>query len=163
MKRNYFFRDHGRIYASDTASHWKDAEQLTRAEGERLYREQAKADLRALLRPGMTVYTCLRHRAASGMSRRISLHVAVIEERTPRGSDKARRVPVIRDITHTASIAMDYTLHDSGAIVVGGCGMDMGFHLVYTLGRTLWPNGSRKGRGGNPDRDGGYSLNHEWV
>ena len=163
MKRNYFFRDHGRIYASDTASRLKATGHATLAEGERLYREQAKADLRALLRPGMTVYTCLRHRAASGMSRRISLHVAMMEERTPRGSDKAKRVPVIRDITHMASIAMDYTVHGNGGIVVGGCGMDMGFHLVYTLGRTLWPDGSRKGRGGNPDRDGGYSLNQEWI
>ena len=35
---------------------------------------------------------------------------------------------------------------------VGGCGMDMGFHLVYTLSSLLY----KKDRGG-------YELRHEWL
>lgn len=55
------------------------------------------------------------------------------------------------------------------AIGAGGCGMDMGFHLVYTLSRVLFPDGfipSKAGRkyGRNGERankrdtDGGYAL-----
>lgn len=65
------------------------------------------------------------------------------------------------------------------ALVVNGCGMDMGFHVVYELGYTLY------GRDGficigercpsndhsNGDRDytphahtdGGYALRYEWL
>lgn len=28
--------------------------------------------------------------------------------------------------------------HEQDALVIGGCGMDMGFHLVYTLSQTLY-------------------------
>jgi hypothetical protein len=37
---------------------------------------------------------------------------------------------------------------------VGGCGMDMGFHLVYTLASVLFPEDRKTG---------GYKLNHEWI
>lgn len=55
---------------------------------------------------------------------------------------------------------------DRQGIKVGGTGMDMGFHLVYGLGRTLWPDGTAKPHGtrnGEPDRDGGYALKHSWL
>ena|ERR1035437_1828097 len=51
----------------------------------------------------------------------------------------------------------------------GGCGMDMGFHLVYNLGRTLFPEGFKvEGRGRNGDasgwdKDGGYALKQRWI
>jgi hypothetical protein len=51
-------------------------------------------------------------------------------------------------------------------IVVGGCGMDMGFHLVYNLGATLWPKGTEKPHGtrnGEPDTSGGYALKSRWI
>jgi hypothetical protein len=38
---------------------------------------------------------------------------------------------------------------DRNGIRVGGCGMDMGFHLVYTLSRALF--------------DDGYYVKHEWL
>jgi len=44
--------------------------------------------------------------------------------------------------------------------------IDMGFHVVYNLGRTLWPEGTPEPHGtrnGEPDRDGGYALNHQWL
>ena len=83
--------------------------------------------LRALLSPGQTVYTSLDHVSRSGMSRRISLYIVVD------GS--------IRDITWHAAKAGVGKLHREGGIVMGGCGMDMGFALVYNLGRALYPNG----------------------
>ena len=69
-----------------------------------------------------------------------------------------------------------------GGLKVSGCGMDMGFHVVYSLSRSLWPNGFRcsgeKRRCGSNDHsnspypkrdgrtkhsDGGYALDHRWL
>jgi hypothetical protein len=131
-----------------------DAEwvQLTNKDGLTAYREQAREDLRQMLKPGDKVYTVLRHVSTSGMTRRISLFVMCKGE------------PACID--WGASIAMDDKQHKDGGIVVSGCGMDMGFHLVYNLGRTLWPNGTDKPHGtrnGRPDTDGGYALKHVWL
>ena len=115
------------------------------------------------LKPGKTVYTILRRRSSSGMSRHISL---VIIDKDYNGK------PVIFDLTWWAAQAMDYRLdRDTGGIVVSGCGMDMGFHLVYSLGRKLFPKGfklpkGQPGRNGDTsgrDNDGGYALKHTWL
>jgi hypothetical protein len=45
-------------------------------------------------------------------------------------------------------------------ITVGGGGMDMGFHLVYNLGRVLWPFGFKRA---GKRCDGGYALRQEWL
>ena len=152
-KEHYIKTPEGRVYTTDTPQHWKDSVILKRGEGAAAYREQARADLLEYIKPGDTVYCVLRHVARSGMSRRISLFV----------SQEGR----IRNITGTAAVAMDRTLNrDDFSIVAGGCGMDMGFHLVYSLGYCLWPKGTDKPHGtrnGTPDSDGGYALKHEWL
>ena len=91
--------------------------------------EQTEAldTLREMLTPGTTVYTNVDHVSKSGMSRRISAYI--VED----GS--------IRDITWLISRAGIGKLHREGGIVMGGCGMDMGFALVYNLGSALYPNG----------------------
>lgn len=65
------------------------------------------------------------------------------------------------------AIALDWSRDDkTGGVRVGGCGMDMGFHLVYQLGSVLWPKGTKKPHGkrnGEPDYSGGYALKHEWL
>lgn len=56
-------------------------------------------------------------------------------------------------------------------LIMGGCGMDMGFALVYAFSHRLFPSGFRyrKGewhRNNDPsswDRDGGYALKKEWI
>jgi hypothetical protein len=68
-------------------------------------------------------------------------------------------------------------------LVVGGCGMDMGWHIIYNLGRALFPDGHTcTGRNeypspcpsndhSNGDRsyephqhsDGGYALRSRWI
>ena len=86
--------------------------------------------LHDLLPPGTTVHTILRHVSKSGMSRDISLVIL-----TPDGP---------RDITALAADAMGRKLSgycDFPAIRVGGTGMDMGYHLVYSLARALYPDG----------------------
>jgi hypothetical protein len=127
-------------------------ERLSNADGARRYRAQCVAELREMLTPGQTVYCTLRSVSRSGMRRCISLHV-VIDGR-------------MRSLDFLASRAMGDRIADHGGIVVSGCGMDMGFHLVYSLGRTVWPNGTPEPHGtrnGVPDSDGGYALKSEWL
>ena len=114
----------------------------------------ARAQLKRLgVKPGSTVYTVLRHVSASGMSRVIDLFV--IHKGEP------------CRISHAAAALMSYNLdskHDG--LKVGGAGMDMGFHVVYSLGSHLWPKGTAKPHGtrnGKPDRDGGYALKQRWL
>jgi hypothetical protein len=134
--------------------------------------EQAEArdTLRGWLPPGSTVYTILRHVSRSGMFRRISL-VATVDGKP-------------FDIDYWASKAAGFTLHKDGGIGTGGCGMDMGYHLVHNLGYALYPNGFECiGRSedrdvfcpsndhSNGDRDykphnhssGAYALRHRWL
>lgn len=137
----------------ETSSHWgDDFEQLTKAEGERKYREHHAADLRKLIKAGSTVYTSCDHVSASGMTRHISLYLVHKGE--------------IVNITRRAAVITGWKQSDKGGLIVGGCGMDMGFHTVYTLGRCLWPKGTRKPHGtrnGAPDRDGGYAVKQSWL
>ena len=120
-------------------------------------REEAKAKLLEWLKPGDTVHTILRHCSKSGMTRHIDM-------------------VVIRDgepfyITWNAAIVMRDRVAKSGGLIVTGCGMDMGFSLVYNLGRYLWPDGfdlpeGERGRNGDKsghDNDGGYALKHRWL
>lgn len=122
-------------------------------------REIAVRDLRKVLRPGATVHCILRHVSSSGMSRRIDLYTV--------------KKNALVYLSGLAAIALDERVHKDGSIVVGGCGMDMGFHLVYSLGRVLFPKGfvpakaNMHGRNGTPntelDQDGGYALHHRWM
>lgn len=91
--------------------------------------------LRKWIKPGTTVYTVLRHVSSSGMSRRISLYVLIGNE--PRYLDY-----------HVGKV-LDYKRHPRhDGLTVGGCGMDMGYHLVHSLGYALWGQVGR--RGSNP-------------
>ncbi len=91
-------------------------------------REEAIANLRSMLPPGSTVYTILRHVSRSGMMRRVSLS-AIIDG-------------LPHDLDGRAALACGWTWdRDNGGIRVSGCGMDMGFHLVSTLSRVLYPDG----------------------
>lgn len=80
---------------------------------------------------------------------------------------ETRKAPAIRSIGWLAARAMhDGFDRDRTGIKASGCGMDMGFSLVYNLGATLWPKGTPKphgSRNGEPDRAGGYALKHTWL
>lgn len=89
---------------------------------------QAIERLRAFLPPGSTVYCVLRHISSSGMSRRIDMYTI--------GED---RQPVY--LSGLVSKAIGMRLSDKGGIVVGGCGMGMGMHLVYEMSATLYRDG----------------------
>lgn len=80
---------------------------------------------------------------------------------------ETRMVPSLRSIGWLAAKAMGDTFDsDRQGIKANGCGMDMGFALVYNLGRTLWPNGTgvpHGSRNGESATDGGYALKHSWL
>lgn len=117
---------------------------VTKKTNEAIDKELARMKLRELFteQSKPTVYTVLRHVSQSGMSRDISLFI--VEDNR------------LRNITYTASIALGEKVKDKNGqrvIRVNGCGMDMGFHLVYSLASVLYPNEDRAG----------YKLSQEWA
>ena len=92
-------------------------------------REQAKTRLHEWLKPGDTVYTLVTHVSSTGMTRWIRL--LIIRDNKP------------VDISWDASRVVGRPLNTRNhyGIETGGCGMDMGFELVYTLSRYLYPDG----------------------
>lgn len=89
--------------------------------------------------------TIVRHVSSSGMSRDISVFYV-----------KDNR---LLNITYHVAKAIGWQLVDRNghrAIKVGGAGMDMGFHLVYTLSSVLY-------RGVITVIDPGYYLKQTWL
>ncbi len=131
-------------------------------------RDEAVAWLRACVEPGSTLYTTMTHVAKSGISRRIKVFMVVPDEGG--GGDHQ-----IWNISGWVAEATNRKKHSTEmSVVVNGCGMDMGFELVYTLGRALFPDGfvpakcgKLYGRNGTPatevDEDGGYAINQRWI
>lgn len=86
--------------------------------------ESAKAELRKL--PPLTkIHTILRHVSRSGMLRIIDMQYV---------KDGEIHTIWIRDPTNFFGVVNDGVR----GYKVGGCGMDMGFHLVYCLGSYIW-------------------------
>ena len=120
--------------------------------------------LRKMLKPGDTVYCVLRKVARSGMSRHIDFYI--ISKNEPRWI-----TGYVGQAVGTPQSDRDW--RTSAGLRVDGCGMDMGFHVVYSLGRVLFPDGfipAKAGKGGRNgadpnqvDTDGGYALNHSWM
>lgn len=114
---------------------------------------KALADLREMLQPGDVIWTRLNHVSASGMTRWLDLFV--IRENEP-----------LR-LTWSAAAATDHTYCERReSLKIEGCGMDMGFSAVYSLGHALWPDGTDTPHGtrnGEPDTDGGYALKQRWL
>ena len=104
--------------------------------------------LRTFLKPGDEILTVLRHVSRSGMSRSIDLYVV----------KKGNPIQLSRRVAEALDMKIDET---NGGIKIGGCGMDMGFALVYNLAATIFPDGvSHRGL---RHSDGGYGLRHQWL
>lgn len=138
-------------------------------------RDEYISKLRETLKPGDTLHTVLRHVSRSGMSRIIDVFHIYTDPKTGE---------VRKDwLSYWISKACDMTFNDRRGqpegIRIGGCGMDIGFEIVYTVGRALWPEGfkcpgakcpSNDHTNGDRNRkphmhtgDGGYALRHEWL
>ena len=104
-------------------------------------KEHAYTVLRVLVPAGSAVYTATLHTARGGMSRRIALLIPIVDYKG-RGA--------IANISGYAREVLD--LKDDrwpGAVRIDGCGMDMGFDLVYRLATALYGDGR--------------ALRHEWI
>ena len=118
-------------------------------------KREAIATLLNILKPDDTVYTDVKHVASSGMSRQIAVFVPYVDN-----EGKAR----IKEITWLVSTALGIKVGSKYGLIMGGCGMDMCFSVVYRLGMALWPNGTPEPHGrrnGQPDSCGGYALKKE--
>ena len=133
--------------------------------------EDGRVDVRAL-RPGTRIYSRLRHVSRSGMTRAISFYV-----RTTGGAY------VNIDDAIAAETGFKFNARHGG-LTVTGAGMDMGFHVVYSLGMHVFgrdgyscPGTDGRGRAarcpsnahtnGAPLRRGarhrdGYYFEHSW-
>lgn len=132
---------------------------------------EAQWELRKLCPPGTTIYTILRHVSKSGMSRIIDL--VIVAEGEPRsvGFLAAKATGGAWD-------------RDRQGIKIRGCGMDVGFELVYRLGSALYRDGfgcigegcqSNDHINGDRNytphadsaphwhRNGGYAFRHRWL
>ena len=97
--------------------------------------------LREVFKKGDTIYTQLYHVSQSGMTRHIGVRQLAV--------DNNKNVSPL-NWSYLTSLATGWRLNKEGnGLVVGGCGMDMGFHTVYTLSRILF--------------DDGYALKHRWL
>ncbi|MFA6167822.1 MAG: hypothetical protein WC700_14470 [Gemmatimonadaceae bacterium] len=98
-------------------------------------RQDAIDRLRAILRGVDTLYTSIASASRSGMSRHIKVY--------------ALRKPGPEWLAGYAARALDWPLTSDDGVRVDGCGMDMGFHLVYSLSSVLFGNG--------------YALKQRWL
>ena len=107
--------------------------------------EQAEATARLLewVKPGDTLYTQVKNVSRSGMSRVIQ--VIQLENNEPRylGYNVAQ------------ALGWSYDRKREG-VKVSGCGMDMGFHLIYELSVKLFCTEGY-------DHDKAYSLKQRWL
>jgi len=144
-------------------------------------REAASARLREIFPVGSSVPVTIKHVSRSGMLR-------VIAVLAPSEHDG------VRDVSHLVADATGFKYDGNhGGVRVGGCGMDMGFHLVYSLASVLyrdgmpctgighWPtqaeraagarrcgsndhaNGDRDYTPGHIHSDPGYALDRHWI
>lgn len=103
-------------------------------------REEALARLREWMPRGSTVHTICRHVSRSGMQREIGLVVIRVD---------GKRIETLHP-NNAASKVLGWRLSkDRDALIVGGCGMNMGFHTVYELAAAIHGDG--------------YALSQEWL
>jgi len=103
-------------------------------------KEEAIKTLKENIKEGDVIYTQLNHTSQSGMMR----HIKVRQIKNNYPLDWSRLVAIALDWKEAKSRFGGYN-----GIKVGGCGMDMGFHLVYTLSSVLYNDG--------------YAIKHNWL
>lgn len=134
-------------------------------------REESLERLREWVKPGDTLTTVLRHTSTSGMMRSIDVYLL--------GCEKGK--PTKLWLSYHAARILGWSFDERReAVKVSGVGMDMGFHLVYSLASAVFPDPFRctgKTCPSNahnnkpyPPRDGrmkhpggGYSLRQTWL
>lgn len=97
--------------------------------------EKSKKRLKELLpKVKYTIYTNVRYVSRNGMYRHINCFVIIDNE------------PL--NINWEVARVLGLPLKNDG-VAISGCGMDIGFHIVYNLGEVLYQNG--------------YALTQKWL
>lgn len=126
---------------------------MTTKREKELARKEAFDKLRAWIHPEDTIYTVLRHVSRSGESRDITVLIPVGNE--------------IVNVSYYVADLLDWSMNrERSAVKVSGCGMDMGWHLVYTLSRALFTDDEQPEKMKlHPMRqsDCGYWLTQRWL
>jgi hypothetical protein len=116
---------------------------MTKKQEKELEQEKAKDFLRKVFasqeRP--TAWTILKNVSSSGMSRDMKVCT----------SYEGRVVDITWYVAQASSVGQLKERNGQRVVRVGGCGMDMGFHLVYSLSLALYGS------------EGGYNLKQEWL
>lgn len=87
-------------------------------------KDEAAYALRKLLKRGATVYSILRHCSNSGMTRRIDFYTI-----------KANKMVFLTGCICKLLGYRHAYKKSGGGLEIGGCGMDMGFSVVYDTSR----------------------------
>ena len=97
--------------------------------------EQDKLDaiskLKEFVKEGDTLYTDVKHVSKSGMTR----HMKVVQLQVY----KNKATPSYWH--YFIAKALDLPMNKDYQVIVRGCGMDMGFHLIENLSRVLYGKG----------------------
>jgi len=109
--------------------------------------------LKSWIKKGDLLHTKLNHVSKSGMTRHISI-------RHLKATNNAEYPVNVSNYDYHVARVLDLSeAPNYQGVKIGGCGMDMGFHLVYSLSRALFKD-EPKGEG---DRDHGYWIKQEWL
>jgi hypothetical protein len=150
----YMQDNNGFIFTTEHPEYHSDCKKITLKAGKAATKEYCTSALKVLVKPGSTVSTSLKNVSRSGMQRQISFYIV-----NPSDNE-------VTNIDYYVSIVTDTKRAKNGALIVKGCGMDMGFSVVYDLGSILWSKGTDTPHGtrnGAPDSAGGYALKHKWI
>ena len=114
---------------------------MKREELERKIQEEAIEQLREWIKPNDTLWTQLQHVSKSGMTRHIK-----VRNLKPDHSGECHPY----DYTYLVAKALGSKVSDRyDGIKREGCGMDMGFDLIYNLSYVLYGDG--------------YAINQRWL
>jgi hypothetical protein len=158
MTQHYVLLPDGMPIRTDDPDYWVAQHRATRvssAKGKATVKAYAAAQLRDLLQPGDRVSYSVVAVSRSGMSRRIKFYICKDGE--------------IRNIGGWIADALGWKATDN-EVHVSGCGMDMGFHTIYSVARVIWretpvEQGPITGRNGDTghDEDRGYWLRYSQI
>jgi hypothetical protein len=131
-------------------------------------RDEARTELRKHIKPGDTVYTVLHHVSRSGMQREIGVVLL--------SCDNGEIISLHPNYLVSKALSIRQGKRDG--LIMGGCGMDMGFALVHQLSYALFPDSfecigekcpSNDHNNGDRDRtphkhsSGGYAIKQRWM
>jgi hypothetical protein len=113
---------------------------MTKKEVKQQIKKEAIDILKSIIKKDDVLYTQLNHVSQSGMMRHIS--IKYIKDNKP------------MDITGYIAEANDWKEAKNrfggyNGIKVSGCGMDMGFHVIYNISKTLFNDG--------------YAIKQQWL